>query len=551
MPRTPDGKEKLLPGSRPASPSPGPEPAGATSAAGSGWSGAAEPAAADADAGGAAGLLQRVRGVLRQLSHELSREDGDSDEDEGGAAEGSSLAAAALRESRSAFAAGGGASPHPNFPMVRPDVGEVDVVPVVSETRGRPTPRDVWKYSTCACVAACTICVCVPVLIIVALVVVYEEQGQAGLDEAVGASACSSLPLVQQLVNSTCNSCKHGGDRAYDGECDENGACNVGTDRFDCLVQVANRQALYQAWDATATIDSFDGPVVSTLVATSVVIFLATVLVGVPLCCGFCCGIACPGLDADKLPVLSDYLFDLTRSKALAIVELVSLFLVIFVVDPFYEFSLCQDTFTINPNTVAIGYGAWNGTWNGTWPGVDELPPQAAIFRRDPNTINAVLQLLLATRFFCANAANSRWHTIGRNLGGLAMVCGLFLSIWCLVFLADDLSYCKYPSDMGLETGQTYCTVYSEEHFPDGLDTAAVGQDCLLQNRTGWNHVLVSATQTVLQAETVVVESSDPILATATAENIAVEMMPEYSRTFFDSIYQAANTIKSFPTSNV
>ena len=138
MPRTPDGKEKLLPGSRPASPSPGPEPAGATSAAGSGWSGAAEPAAADADTGGAAGLLQRVRGVLRQLSHELSREDGDSDEDEGGAAEGSSLAAAALRESRSAFAAGGGASPHPNFPMVRPDVGEVDVVPVVPEKVSEP-----------------------------------------------------------------------------------------------------------------------------------------------------------------------------------------------------------------------------------------------------------------------------------------------------------------------------------------------------------------------------------------------------------------------------
>ena len=268
MPRTPDGKEKLLPGSRPASPSPGPEPAGATSAAGSGWSGAAEPAAADADAGGAAGLLQRVRGVLRQLSHEISREDGDSDEDEGGGAEGSSFAAAALRESRSAFAAGGGASPHPNFPMVRPDVGEVDVVPVVSETRGRPTPRDVWKYSTCACVAACTICVCVPVLVIVALVVVYEEQGQAGLEEAVGASPCSSLPLVRQLTEPECNSCKHGGDRAYNGECDENGACSVGTDRFDCLVQVASRQALYQASDATATIESFDGPVVSRSGAT-------------------------------------------------------------------------------------------------------------------------------------------------------------------------------------------------------------------------------------------------------------------------------------------
>ena len=101
--------------------------------------------------------------------------------------------------------------------------------------------------------------------------------------------------------------------------------------------------------------------------------------------------------------------------------------------------------------------------------------------------------MLFTLRFIFCNLANSRWQdhlVVGKNLTGAAYSIAIFFSLWSLIMLGSDASYCKYPTDSKSSTNVgtlSYCTIYHDS-FPDGsMNVSAFIADCAAQEATGWN----------------------------------------------------------------
>ena len=77
------------------------------------------------------------------------------------------------------------------------------------------------------------------------------------------------------------------------------------------------------------------------------------------------------------------------------------------------------------------------------WPSVEVLPPTVVTFRRPYDSTNYALITLFLARFLCTNVANSRWRGAAETTTRAGVIAGIILAVWSLVFLSDDLGYCK------------------------------------------------------------------------------------------------------------
>ena len=77
---------------------------------------------------------------------------------------------------------------------------------------------------------------------------------------------------------------------------------------------------------------------------------------------------------------------------------------------------------------------------------------------------------------------------------------GIVLAVWSLVFLGDDLGYCKWPASASVrQSSNTVCTV----ELPSGkaVPSGGFAHDCAAQTATGWNDHDVSFAQRIERRE--------------------------------------------------
>eukprot|EP01047_Picozoa_sp_COSAG01_P018172 COSAG01_NODE_979_length_12356_cov_224.025618_13_plen_697_part_00 len=479
---------------------------------------------------------------------------------------------------------------HPNYPLLQACVVDQDeslLTPCVAENRGRPTPRDVargmWAPEGVACMIITIVAAASVSLMIhwemttVTTMSSFNRHGASVVDlvkelftraEHDGGNDCATKSLVEQFLAPECNTCTHGGtpihtfggnDLTYDGECDEpsplgSGRCDPGTDRFDCVLKLAEMQTDEAAY-RTATHDVYTD-------AGKQIVNLRTFIWSV-VCVGIVCCVVCPYArryrnrcttaagaikTRESIPVLFDNLFELVHIRKLTIVGLSNFFLVIFLfMNPFVgDIGLCQDTMTIRPHVGGF-WPAWidgkcalefdfatavdsisaeciSKLWQADvaglrvenepeprhigalWP-CDEAggsdisqEPQVgcaariALFRRDFESTNSALVLLMIARFLFCNMANGRWKSAGQFMSALTVTFAVALSLTSMIFLADDAQYCALPSEAGLQRGDSQCTVVgpfgklkSDEFIRDCAAQAALSTGVNTSSSSQWN----------------------------------------------------------------
>lgn len=454
---------------------------------------------------------------------------------------------------------------HENMLALRPDtVGAVPLVPVFEGTRGRPTPPEIRGYVCRGACIGCLLCVGT-VASLVGYVVYLAVRGEttpgassvgpvhcgarsAGLNVTsvshVCVDAATSLVDPRPLLLPGCNRCE----TAWDGVCDEatvadlgaSSDCQKGTDGFDCAVATREVSALV----AACTAQSVGGDPTSQegwkwLSNAVYGLCILASLVFAPVssgcfCCGDRCYKGCQGCVLHAVPVVSDMLFEIIRSRGLAIVEGVAFFLLWVALA--LGWRQCNSTFVITPISIPIDEDSADSgdtyrDWALLWPA--GMPKMQASLRPDDASATELLTFLFLMRFICCNLANSQWQSLGRNFTGVAFVFALIFSVWSLALTSNDAMYCRYPTrdgyhdsiEGGSGTSSTgYCTIYSQDgrSWPSN----SFMQDCTLQNSSGWNASLVSYRQLFDERpipELAVASTSGPLIfAPARAQTVVL-----------------------------
>ena len=269
-------------------------------------------------------------------------------------------------------------------------------------------------------------------------------------------SRCSD-PSLDVLYLQECNKCLF----AYDNVCDEAGRggttdqCQAGTDSFDCFISDQTKQAITCADKATA----------EDLGLTAQILLSVALFASLGLPCVGCMGWFLPQCAQFKLttiPLVSDLVFEVVRSRSLALVETTSVFLLIAGVA--FDTQMCGSSFSLHPRKTTMA------CTDSPLPGV--ALSSIASFRESDEQAKAVLQALFILRFVFCNFANNQWQSIGKNLTGAALVIGIFVSAYSLILLSDDVSYCEFPMDVEQNFGsESHCYVYA----PDSSSTFGLG----------------------------------------------------------------------------
>jgi hypothetical protein len=295
---------------------------------------------------------------------------------------------------------------------------------------------------------------CALVLLVwIGLVATYRDSNVCSMeladDDAGDAQSRCSDPSLDVLYLQECNKCLF----AYDNVCDEAGRggttdqCQAGTDSFDCFISDQTKQAITCADKATA----------EDLGLTAQILLSVALFASLGLPCVGCMGWFLPQCAQFKLttiPLVSDLVFEVVRSRSLALVETTSVFLLIAGVA--FDTQLCGSSFSLHPRKTTMA------CTDSPLPGV--ALPSIASFRESDEQAKAVLQALFILRFVFCNFANNQWQSIGKNLTGAALVIGIFVSAYSLILLSDDVSYCEFPMDVEQNFGsESHCYVYAAD----------------------------------------------------------------------------------------
>ena len=130
-----------------------------------------------------------------------------------------------------------------------------------------------------------------------------------------------------------------------------------------------------------------------------------------------------------------DLVFEVIRSRSLAIVELIALFLLINA--QYFDTEMCKPTFALHPSTVGMRSLA-------DWPA--DLPTKIGTMRTNDDDVHHGFVILFTLRFVFCNIANNRWvKEETNNLTGVAFFVAMFFSFWSLTVTINDATYCHYP----------------------------------------------------------------------------------------------------------
>jgi hypothetical protein len=217
-------------------------------------------------------------------------------------------------------------------------------------------------------------------------------------------------------IGAACNTCT----LHYDDICNEgeDGYCERGTDGADCAAVYQQRIAIANAEQSLLT-HSFESMTMLMKFTTYAAAPLSMVCFVVMI------WLVCKD---DTVPVILDHVFEVFRSRLLALVEAVAFFLVLFSLW-FNNVLPCRETFAITPLAVGVSF---EETWvNGT-----SLPPTVAEFRTDDTYLKYILIWLFGARFIVCNLANSQWQSFGKNLTGMSFCLAVLFSLWSLTILS-------------------------------------------------------------------------------------------------------------------
>lgn len=379
---------------------------------------------------------------------------------------------------------------HANMPVLTQKGGHGSLeglVPVVLANEHHPTFYELRSGACTVCKQMCKAFALFAVAFTIALVTTPSACGESGSgNDRLGPETCRRLVGYSQAEDSDfpakltpdCNTCA----AAYDQTCDEGnpntgdvGECPAGTDGFDCAVMEQTKDEINVAGAQDGTMSTSDSFVI--LLGLGWFIITPFVLCGAYCCCKQ----RCASCRFAAVPVVSDMIFEVVRSRGLAVVETTGFFLLAAAV--YFDAQLCEATFALEPVGV---YGVDAG--GKLWP---SYLSSAAIaqFRADDSYRKFGLLGLFVLRFFMGNLANNRWQDMGKNLTGAAFTCAIFFSLWSMGFLYEDVGYCRYPTAVHRDdTEISYCTIYGNGLPDEGIAFKAFMADCSAQS-----HLMVGA----------------------------------------------------------
>ena len=384
---------------------------------------------------------------------------------------------------------------HENMPMLLPDPRTPLGAPFVEETVGHPTPKELRRGLCSACCGACGLMLALVVLLVIVVAdpwAIACSQGSANAQIAVIPQECRHLPTAGDIVDARlprtkaeCNTCSD----AFDGVCDEGdaptvenpagiGACAIGTDGFDCTVDEISRDCAVDASDALRTTRGTDGE--SYLIQFTYIcnlLIMGGALVVLPLLLG-------TGKLVSTLPMISDMLHEMVRSRGLAIVESAVFFLLALSI--YNDTRLCHSSFTVRPQVHDFAVPKWDSMWP------TDLPKTVASFRVEDAKERFAMFTAFAARFLLCNVANNHWQAAGKNLTGFAYILGVISSWWSFILVASDAQYCRYPTEAGTEVEAGYCTIYGTGLSADGVSSQRFLSDCELIRSSGWNDTQIA-----------------------------------------------------------
>lgn len=296
--------------------------------------------------------------------------------------------------------------------------------------------------------------------------------------------ACSDTDSVARL-QADCNTCRAA---VYDGDCDEGSRCDFGTDGHDCLVHRQRELAI----DVLAY---FPPEIRSPGVVLGLI---AVMILGLT-------GLGLMAFRMSNFPVVLDQVFEIIRSRTLAVVECVSMFVLL--ISLFIDWAVgarsCATTFELHPvmtNThTAEEVAFFRDSMLGSllpelWPDADELPRITVSFREDEFVELVMVVGFFVVRFVLANLANSQWQELGNNFTGWALSLAMVFSVLSLCMTSQDAMSCpELTAVMGGDNPD--CTVL-DDALPNGVPWSDFKHDCDAQRQTGWNESLVSFRQT-------------------------------------------------------
>jgi hypothetical protein len=376
---------------------------------------------------------------------------------------------------------------HENMPLLSQKSkhdGPEGLVPVVLANEQHPTFGEMRSGACGVCKKTCKFFSLFMVALIVAIGV--SQTAACGTDLAANAAPGKTTPgpdacvrtyndqsqdehLLDKLLPE-CNTCPAKADHACDeGNRDtgEIGECPAGTDGFDCAVT-------QQTKDAISAADS------SAEMQTSAVLLLLLgfgwfTVTPFILCGAYCCcKNQCASCRFEAIPVISDMIFEVVRSRSLAVVETTGFFLL--AAAAFFDAQMCEATFALKPSVSGFSAGAGQ-----LWP--PSLSPNVADFRADDDYQKLGLTGLFLLRFLMGNLSNNQWQEVGKNLTGAAFSCALFFSVWSLGFLWADVGYCRYPTAVHRADSElSYCTIFGAGLPDEGMPVKAFMADCDAQS---------------------------------------------------------------------
>eukprot|EP01046_Picozoa_sp_COSAG06_P003035 COSAG06_NODE_113_length_23458_cov_74.739715_14_plen_919_part_00 len=214
------------------------------------------------------------------------------------------------------------------------------------------------------------------------------------------------------------------------------------------------------------------GPLLTLTFLWQVLVTLVSVVV-LPL-------VICTGRFVNTLPMISDQVHEIIRSRGLAVVESTAIFL--YAVAIYYDLRLCHSSFIVNPSSIEI---TEESRWPNMWP--SGMAKTVAAFRPEDSMERLVMFLALAGRYVMCNLANNHWQAAGKNITGAAFVFGVISSWWSLLMVGSDARFCRYPTATGSEVEAGYCTILGAGLPDDGVPSRSFLADCSLMQASGWN----------------------------------------------------------------
>eukprot|EP01043_Picozoa_sp_COSAG02_P020042 COSAG02_NODE_979_length_15497_cov_5.029549_7_plen_1218_part_00 len=295
---------------------------------------------------------------------------------------------------------------------------------------------------------------------------------------------CSDTDSIARL-HASCNTCRAA---VYDGDCDEGSRCEFGTDGHDCLVHRQRELAI-------EVLHYFPPEIHTPKFVLGVIIAMAFGLTALGLM----------AFRARRFPVVLDQVFDIIRSRTLAVVECVTVFVLL--ISLFIDWAVgarsCAATFELHPVTTVthsaeeVSFFAdsiLGSLLPDLWPDSYVLPRITVSFREDEVVELAMVVGFFIIRFVLANLANSQWQDLGSSCTGWALSLAMIFSVSSLFMTSQDAMSCPaFTSVMG--GGTLDCTIF-DDALLDGMPFQDFKGNCDVQRQTGWNESFVSFRQT-------------------------------------------------------